>query len=248
MLLGDYHTHTTYSRSGHGKGSVLDNARVASEKGLKELALTDHGFRHGAYGITKKAFPKFLTDVNEARSLYPDLKIFVGVEANFVSPKGDLDIPEEIADKLDIIVAGYHKFVRPTKGGMGFVLRNLITKNSRTALVKNTDAYLNALERYDIAVLSHPNSGCRIDLKAVGEQASKKGSYIELNGKRVSMTADELVMMASLGCKFLANSDAHTPDRIGEVDIWTETYKQSGLSADLVHNYNRLPQLLLNKR
>ena len=141
MLLGDYHTHTTYSRSGHGKGSVLDNARVASEKGLKELALTDHGFRHGAYGITKKAFPKFLTDVNEARSLYPDLKIFVGVEANFVSPKGDLDIPEEIADKLDIIVAGYHKFVRPTKGGMGFVLRNLITKNSRTALVKNTDAY-----------------------------------------------------------------------------------------------------------
>ena len=38
LLYGDYHTHTIYSRFHHGKGTVLENASVAAEKGLKEIA------------------------------------------------------------------------------------------------------------------------------------------------------------------------------------------------------------------
>ena len=246
MLLGDYHTHTTYSRSGHGKGSVEDNVRKALSLGMKEIALTDHGFRHGAYGMTKKAFPKFLEEVQAVREKYPEIKVYAGIEANFISPNGELDIPPEFADKLDIIVAGYHKFVRPARGGLGFHLRNLITKNSRKAKVRNTDAYIKALDKYDIAILSHPNSGCKIDLKEVGKVASAKGTYIELNGKRVSLTADELIALADLGCRFLANSDAHSPARVGDVGIWKETWVASGLDSALIHNYNRLPDLKLN--
>ena len=40
-MIADYHTHTVYS---HGTGSVLENALIAKEKGLKEIAITDHGF------------------------------------------------------------------------------------------------------------------------------------------------------------------------------------------------------------
>ena len=36
ILTADYHTHTTYS---HGKGTVSENAAVAEEKGLKEIAI-----------------------------------------------------------------------------------------------------------------------------------------------------------------------------------------------------------------
>ena len=32
IIYGDYHTHTTYS---HGKGSIIDNAIAAKNKGLK---------------------------------------------------------------------------------------------------------------------------------------------------------------------------------------------------------------------
>ena len=32
-----------YSRNGHGKGSVLQNASVGAAKGLKQIAITDHG-------------------------------------------------------------------------------------------------------------------------------------------------------------------------------------------------------------
>ena len=39
-MLFDYHTHTTFS---HGKGSIEDNVKEAVKKGLKAIAITDHG-------------------------------------------------------------------------------------------------------------------------------------------------------------------------------------------------------------
>lgn len=247
MLSGDYHTHTTYSSMNHGKGSVDDNVRAALALGLKEIALTDHGLRHMTYGMTKKAFPRFLADVAAAREKYPDINVYAGLEANFISPNGVIDVDPDVTDKLDVLVCGYHKIVRPKFGGTAFLLRNLVTKNSRKALVKNTDAYLRAIENYEIDILSHPNTSCRIDLKEVGGLAAKYGTYIELNGKRVSMTADDLIMLASLGCKFVMDSDAHSPDRVGDVSYPLEIWKTSGLPMSLIHNWDRLPDFRSGK-
>ena len=47
-MLYDYHTHTTYS---HGTGSIADNVRAAHEKGLREIAITDHGAGNIAHGM-----------------------------------------------------------------------------------------------------------------------------------------------------------------------------------------------------
>ena len=35
ILSSDYHTHTKYS---HGKGTIIENAIVAKQKGLKKIA------------------------------------------------------------------------------------------------------------------------------------------------------------------------------------------------------------------
>ncbi len=146
MLWGDYHTHTTYSRHRHGKGTVADNVRAALSCGLKEIALTDHGLRHITYGMTTKNLPRFLAEVERARRDYPGIKIYAGLEANFLSPRGETDL-DGAADMLDIRVCGFHKLVRPLRLGdaFSFFLANILTKNSRRALVRNTDAYLRAL-------------------------------------------------------------------------------------------------------
>ena len=39
-LKFDWHTHTVYS---HGKGTIEDNVKVAIEKNLTSIAITDHG-------------------------------------------------------------------------------------------------------------------------------------------------------------------------------------------------------------
>ena len=51
ILTGDYHTHTVFS---HGKGTILENANEAKKIGLKEIAITDHGYGHHAFGIKQK--------------------------------------------------------------------------------------------------------------------------------------------------------------------------------------------------
>ena len=50
-LYADYHTHTVYS---HGTGSIMDNVMAARKKGLTEIAITDHGISHFAYGVRLK--------------------------------------------------------------------------------------------------------------------------------------------------------------------------------------------------
>ena len=62
-ITADYHTHTRYS---HGSGTVADNAAAADRLGLKELAVTDHGFNHPAFGLKKRKMPHLLKDVAAA--------------------------------------------------------------------------------------------------------------------------------------------------------------------------------------
>ena len=63
LLTGDYHTHTIYS---HGSGTVMDNAVAAKELGLKEIAITDHGFEQMAFGIKRNKVPQLIADCKEA--------------------------------------------------------------------------------------------------------------------------------------------------------------------------------------
>ena len=62
VILGDYHTHTIYSsgkrNSKHATGTILENALIAKEKGLTEIAITDHGFSHKLYGLQRKNLQK----------------------------------------------------------------------------------------------------------------------------------------------------------------------------------------------
>ena len=52
-LLGDYHTHTTLS---DGHSLLEDNVKSAVNKGILQLAITDHSFSHMAHGITREKF------------------------------------------------------------------------------------------------------------------------------------------------------------------------------------------------
>lgn len=245
MIYGDYHTHTVFS---HGKGSMEDNVRAAVNVGLKEIAITDHGPRHVTAGVKIKRLPDFFAEAERLGAAYPQIRIFTGIEANFLSPRGEIDVPAEYADKFDVIVCGYHKVIKPLKAGdIGFFLANLVCKNTKSTLVRNTDAYINALEKNDIDIISHPDHDCRIDLRAVGEAAAAKGTLLELNGKRVSLTADELVMLADLGCRFIMDSDAHTPEKVGDVSIQMKAYAESGLPSSLVVNLDKAPSFRRGK-
>ena len=251
ILFGDYHTHTKYSRHNHGKGTVLENASVALDKGLKQIAITDHGFNHIFYGVRRKDIPSVKEDILNAKEV-TGIDILLGVEANLISCDGNIDIEEKDFEFLDILLMGQHRMVKTTKVSdfNKIVIANALGspyKPSTERLNRNTTAFLKALDKYPIDVITHLNYGCPTDTLAVARLAKEKGTLIELNGKRINFTDEELEIMASEGVRFIVNSDAHSPDRVGECNNALNLIFRLGLPISQIVNIDKLPKFS-NKR
>ena len=100
ILSSDYHTHTVYS---HGKGQIIDNALVAKEKGLIEIGISDHGFSHPAFGLTKRKLPKMRLECQSATE-QTGVKVLLGIESNIIGTDGTVDLKPKLYDNFDIFL------------------------------------------------------------------------------------------------------------------------------------------------
>lgn len=251
-LLADYHTHTKYSRLGHGKSSIDENVRVAYEKGLRQIAITDHGFNQPIFGIRRKDIPKAKAEIEEAKERYP-IDVLLGVEANIISSRGDIDILPDDYKNLDIILCGFHKLVKSVskREYFRFILKNIFCgifhHTSKRQIEKNTNAYINAMRNYHIDIITHLNHDCKVDVEKVARVAKETGTLIELNGKRLGMTDKEIMTCYNLGCKFVLDSDAHHCKRVGDCHLGLQAVLRLRIPDSAVVNYNNLPILKKDK-
>ena len=238
MLYGDYHTHTPYS---HGTGTVMENALVAKEKGLKELGITDHGFNHITNGMRRSKLPKLKADIEEAKKV-TGVEIYLGVEANILTRSGKVDVKPKDFEYIELLVCGYHKATRTNiKELFGFIIRNFLTRNHSKKLIQsNTDAYINALRKYPIDIISHLNHRCKVDVVQVAKVASEVGCYIELNGKRKHFSREQVSdMVNKTDVMFVLNSDAHSKNRVGNVEMWRQLAQEYGVPAERIANIDK---------
>ncbi|MCL2061572.1 MAG: PHP domain-containing protein [Firmicutes bacterium] len=247
---GDYHTHTVYS---HGKGTIEENIAAAVDAGLKEIGITDHGFRHMAYNVRRMDWPYMEREVKNLRLKYPQINIHLGLEANFNSFDGYIDVlPSEVSN-MDLIICGYHKVMKfdRARDFFRFWLPNIFYGIFRTTpkkqIRRNTEMYLRALEKYELDILSHPNTGAKIDITEVAKACKHFGTYFELNGKRISMSHQELEAAAATGVEFICNSDAHDPSRVGDFSRGQAAIEAVGIPYTQVANWERLPEFRSKK-
>lgn len=252
---GDYHTHTTYSRKGnklHGKSSVLENALAAKRMGLKELAITDHGYTH-VYGVeSREAYAMLKADCEEAQK-QTGVKIYAGLENNIDPRSGkSKDIPPfiecdgEVLSGLGIVQGGYHAFIgTPTlMRNVRFWTRNVIFKpifNRKKLIERNTAAYIRAIDEYPLDFIGHLNRGILADAVEVAKYAHEKGVYIEINGRHKSLAKDEIKQMVKAGVEFICNSDAHCAESVGHMTYGEMYIKECGIPYELIANWERLP-------
>ncbi len=245
ILSSDYHTHTVFS---HGKGQIIDNALVAKEKGLVEIGISDHGFSHPAFGLTKRKVPKMKALCKQA-SEQTGVKVLLGIESNIIGTDGSVDLKQNMYDDFDIFLAGIHKFVLYKFGTLfslfmgNFFCSTFNKKNIPKSLIEtNTKTFINVIKNNPVDIITHLNFCSYADAKEVAKVASDYGTYIELNSKKTHLTEEELYDVASTGVKFVINSDAHTPNRVGEISLVEKMLSVVKINSDQIANIDgRLP-------
>lgn len=237
-MIYDHHTHTTFS---HGKGSIEDNVKVAVEKGLKSVAITDHGPGHLTYGIDRNKIKTMRAEIERLKLVYPQIDILLGVEANTLRTKPYIDLTEDDKKELDIVLAGYHFGI--LKAGM---VPNYI--NSHTGLfggdsslkVANTAMILNALYENDIAILTHPGDKGPFDIEDIAKACQDTDTMIEINAKHKHLTIDEIKIAARYDVKFVIGSDAHISSKVGSFEEPLMRALQAGLEPERIVNIEKI--------
>lgn len=247
-LYGDYHTHTIYS---HGSGTIKDSVEVAEKKGLKELAITDHGFKQKLFNVLRKDIPKIKREIEYLKDKY-NVKVYFGLETNLTSKDGHIDIEPEDEEMLDIILMGFHKIVyaHTLKDRFCFFLPNTLSKifgYSKKRIQINTNAFVQALEKNNIDVITHLGYGIKVDYVQVAKACVKTNTYLELNGKRIVFKDSEMKAIIDTGVKFIINSDAHDAYRVGECVLGFKFALKHNIPFDQIANLNKLPTLKNHK-
>ena len=249
-FYGDYHTHTFYS---DGKGSMEDNVKAAKAKGLKQIMISDHGFNRVVKYVKRSELSQLRVEAERLEKLYK-IKVFIGVEANLISCEGDIDILPEDMKKLDFIVCGFHKIVRPLKfidnfrlffPNIFYVITHI--KPGKARIRKNTEIYLKMLEKNKIDILAHPNHDFWIDVPAVARKAKEVGTLIEINGRRNSFSNADVQEMKLDEIDFIVSSDAHVPEDVGNFSLCEKVIIDNDIDLEHVKNYKSMPQFLNNK-
>ncbi len=226
------HTHTL--ASGHAYSTVNELARAARDKGLKALALTDHGpalpggphlYHFGAM----RFIPCWIDGV----------RILRGVEANIIGPDGTLDMPESYLAKLDFVMAGLHE-------NCGF---------DNQGADRNTEAVLQAMANHRIKAISHSgNPEFPVHFDELVQTALNTGTALEINNssfvlsRKGSRTNCEILagLLARSGAPVIVGSDAHIAQGVGEFDEAITVLKKAGVRAEQVVNssFERLVDFL----
>lgn len=238
-IFGDYHTHTIHS---HGKGTIRQNVESAIQKGLREIAICDHGPSHMGFGVKHKNFAKIKAEIDKLNSEYKEIKILMGVEANIVSYDGDIDVDEDITKLLDILLVGFHFGARPSSIGDAYrmYVLNYMGRFSKSAAKKarelNTNAVIAAINRHKIDLITHPGAKVDIDTKKLARAAASRGTALELNASHHMLSLDYLKIAMTEDVKFMINSDAHTPEDVGKVDSAVDRALKAGLEISRIIN------------
>lgn len=247
-LTADYHTHTLFSDA---NCTVMEQAESAKAIGLKEIAITDHGFTHIIFGLKRKNAEEYRRKIAEAERA-TGVRILVGIEENLLGRKGTSDLSEEDLDQFDLFLCGNHVFSHHESwrdwynGWLGYAAYHFGKRPKGRLFSDMTKAYIETVKRNPVDILTHVNFQCYADAVEIAKCCRDYGTYLEISGKKPHFTDEELSDVAATGVRFVVNSDAHSPDRIGDVAIAEEQIERVGIPHSRIDNIDgRTPRFRL---
>ncbi|MDI9624737.1 MAG: DNA polymerase/3'-5' exonuclease PolX [Methanothermobacter sp.] len=190
QIKGDLHIHTIWS---DGTETIKTMAKAAENLGYEYIAIADHSSSLKIAGGLDEE--KLQGQIKEIENLNLKIHIFKGIEAN-IRLDGQLDIPDDILSKLDIVIASIHS---PGREDM-------------------TERILSAIENKHVHIIGHPTGRklfrrdeYPLNLDRIFEEAAENGKILEVNANPIRLDLKDIYIKKAIeyGCKLAINSDAH---------------------------------------
>ena len=219
-ILVDTHTHT--SKSAHAYSTVQENARRAAEVGMEAIAITDH-----APSIPDGPHPWHFRNLKAIpRDMY-GVKILYGAEVNILDLEGNIDLDDDILEKLDVVNASIHKDCYKDYGAKD-----------------NTSAYLAVVNNPLIDVICHSGyADIPYDYELIIDMAKKNHKLMEINNHSFYVRKSSIENCKKIArlCKekevgIVVSSDAHISFDIGEYEPALELLREVDFPEKLVIN------------
>lgn len=240
-FFGDYHTH---SRHSDGRQTVEEIVAAARKRGLQEVAVTDHGPLVAVIGVkSAQVYRDLRKTIDEINDREGSPRVLLGAEANIRDREGTLDIPDEVIDQLDILIAGLHPYTLPTSvnEGMGLFaqnsLRHLGESQRQKAIRANTEAIVEVLNKNpEIDILSHPGLFFNVDIAEVARACLRNEVLFEINCGHGQPGISDIMKAEQVGAEFIINSDAHFQDSVGYLEYGMQAVQKLGIAEQRVVN------------
>ncbi len=245
-LRGDLHTHSEWSDGMH---SIEVMAEAARRRGYAYQVLTDHSI---SLAIARGLAPD---RVEQQRSIIAELnarfeqeeregtapagtppegfRLLHGCELE-IRTDGDLDYPDELLARFDLVVASLH----------------VGRRQPRDQLTRRT---LNAIRNPHVDVIAHPSGrmiqtrdDLDLDWDTVFAEAARTGTALEMNGSphRLDLSVERARRALAAGCMLTIDSDAHKTAELDYIRWGTTQARRAWVEPGNVLNTRSRKELL----
>jgi DNA polymerase (family 10) len=234
-IRGDLHMHTTAT---DGEDTLAEMVRAAVSRGLRYIAITDHGQRVTmARGLDKRRLLKQWDEIDRlnetlAEDGRPPIMVLKGIEVDMLE-KGGLDLPDDVLEKADWVVASLHY-------------------GQHQPRERITERIVEAIENPHVSVIGHPTGRLLnrrppydVDMEAVIEAAARTGTFLEINANpwRLDLNDSHAAAAKKAGVKIVISTDAHSTRGLDVMRCGVLQARRAGLEAGDIANTRTLAGL-----
>lgn len=222
-IRGDLHSHTTAS---DGKHSLRRMAEAAMDRGYKYLAITDHSkSQTQAGGLSADDLERQIDEIAELNDGFDGFRLLAGCEVDILED-GDLDFPDSLLSKLDLVVASIHSKLDLDEEAQ-------------------TDRIIRAMDSPEVNIIGHPTGRMLekrrpypLDMERVIEAAADRRCALELNANpnRLDLSDIHCRQAAELGVRIAISTDAHATGGLGNMRYGVDQARRGWLNRKDVLN------------
>jgi DNA polymerase (family 10) len=236
-IKGDLHVHSKWSDGSHDFKELITEAQ---RRGYHYIAITDHSKGLSiARGLTPERLLEEKKQIDSLNKSLKGFKLLAGIEVD-IKNDGQLDLPDDILKRLDIVVASIHS---------GF-------KQNREQLTKRL---VSAMHNPYVSIIAHPTGrliGERdaydIDIDKILGVAKETGTAIEINAYPLRLDFNDINarMAKEKGIPLVISTDAHTLNHFDFMHYGVSIARRGWLEKDDILNtlsYNSLIKALKKK-